>query len=215
VERVRCYIDGFNLYHAIARLGQDHLKWVNLRGLLENFIDPALHRIDRVAYFSAFATWLRGPHSRHVTYVRALQAVGVEPIMGKFYEKPRSCQRCNHQWIAHEEKSSDVNIAVSLVVDAYEDRYDRALLVSRDSDLAPAVRHMTARFPQKTVIVVAPPELKHSGELVLALPNTKRSRYLKSIKRVHLERALLPREVTDAAGNIVAVRPPKYDPPQP
>ena len=29
--RAAFYIDGFNLYHAIDRMGQPHLKWLNLR----------------------------------------------------------------------------------------------------------------------------------------------------------------------------------------
>lgn len=29
-ERVAIFIDGFNLYHGLCELGQDHLKWVNL-----------------------------------------------------------------------------------------------------------------------------------------------------------------------------------------
>jgi len=215
VDRVRCYIDGFNLYHAIDQLGQDHLKWVDLWKLMEHFLDPAQHRLDAVFYFSAFATWLPGPHRRHIQYVNALRAVGVTSVMGKFYEKPRQCVRCNNQWIAHEEKSSDVNIAVSLVGDAYDDLYDRALLVSRDSDLAPGVRRVLAKFPAKKVVIVAPPGRNHSSELVQALPQKRRSRYLKTIKPLHLERSLLPAGVKDHQGQVVAVRPVKYEPPAP
>lgn len=37
-ERVICYIDGFNLYHAIRDLKQPYLKWVNLWTLASVFI---------------------------------------------------------------------------------------------------------------------------------------------------------------------------------
>jgi uncharacterized LabA/DUF88 family protein len=215
VDRVRCYIDGFNLYHAIDELRQDHLKWVNYWKLAEQFIDPTQHRLEAVNYFSAFATWLPEPYRRHRELVAALVSVGVTPVMGKFYDKPRECRKCGHQWTAHEEKSTDVNIAVSMVVDAFEDRYDRAMLVTRDSDLAPAVRIVSAKFPAKKVVVVSPPCLRHSGELVNALPSAHRSRLLKTIKVVHLERCLFPAEVKDATGSIVAARPAKYAPPAP
>jgi hypothetical protein len=38
--RVACFIDGFNLFHAIKNLGRNELKWVNLWKLMECFIDP-------------------------------------------------------------------------------------------------------------------------------------------------------------------------------
>ena len=213
MERVACFIDGFNLYHAIDGLKQNHLKWVNLWKLVEQFIDPTQHKLDAVNYFSAFATWLPEPYKRHREFVRAIVSVGVAPMMGKFYDKPRECRKCGHQWTAHEEKSTDVNIAVSLVVDAFEDRYDRALLISRDSDLAPAVRLVSEKFPAKRVVIVSPPCLNHSGELVNALPKKRRERLLKTIKVVHLEHCLFPEQVKDSGGNVVAVRPAKYGPP--
>jgi len=55
--RVAAFVDGFNLYHAIRDLGRDHLQWLNLRMLCENFAPrPALSLVD-VFYFSAYATW--------------------------------------------------------------------------------------------------------------------------------------------------------------
>jgi hypothetical protein len=39
-ERVICFVDGFNLYHAIHYLKAPHLKWVNLWSLASVFIRP-------------------------------------------------------------------------------------------------------------------------------------------------------------------------------
>jgi hypothetical protein len=55
--RVACYIDGFNLYHAIADLGKPHLKWVDLFALAQSLC-RAEETLVKVAYFSAYATWL-------------------------------------------------------------------------------------------------------------------------------------------------------------
>jgi uncharacterized LabA/DUF88 family protein len=41
--------------------------------------------------------------------------------------------------VTHEEKRTDVNIAIKLLIDAVEDRYDKALIISADSDLLPAI----------------------------------------------------------------------------
>src|SRR5579871_3111204 len=114
--RVLCYIDGFNLYHAIddmnraARGTLNHLKWLNLSKLMEVFIDPKVHRIDAIKYFSAYATWKPKQHERHQIYVKALQSAGVTAVLGQFKEKHIYCPQCGLTHKGHEEKESDVNI---------------------------------------------------------------------------------------------------------
>jgi uncharacterized LabA/DUF88 family protein len=208
VERVYCYIDGFNLYHSLASLKQDHFKWVNLWKLASYFLDPKLHELSAVYYFSAYATWRPSAFRRHKEYVRALRAVGVVPVMSEFYEKTNWCTRCHASWNAHEEKQSDVKIALWMLDHAYRDRYDRALLISRDSDLTPAVRMIGERFPEKKIYVIAPPNRRHSKELAKTVPR----KHLKSVKQIHIEKALFGDRVLDPDGKLAAVRPEKYDP---
>ena len=43
---------------------------------------------------------------------------------------------------AYHEKGVDVRIAVDLVVGAYEDNFDSAILISSDTDLIPAIQHV-------------------------------------------------------------------------
>ena len=45
VERVACFIDGFNLYHAIARLGEPHLKWLDLCRVMQRYVRSASQRV--------------------------------------------------------------------------------------------------------------------------------------------------------------------------
>lgn len=207
-ERVACFIDGFNLYHAINDLGLDYYKWVNLRKLLEFFIDHTAHRMVSVFYFSAFASWLPGPCARHKQYVEALKANGVVPVLGRFKAKILNCKRCRCEWLTHEEKESDVNIALWMLDRAYRNEYDRAYLVSSDSDLVPAVKLLRKRFPEKAVKAIAPPERRHGKEIAQAATS------LASIKKVHLARSLLPRRIYDSSGRLVAVRPDQYAPPE-
>ena len=204
--RVACFIDGFNLYHAITKLGRNELKWVNLRQLMEQFIDPNSHEIVAVYYFSAFAYWLPGATKRHQAYIDALRFYGVTPVMGRFKEKELSCKRCGRAWIAHEEKQSDVNIAVWMVREAYRDNYDEAFLVSQDSDLVPALEFIRELPKQRKIKIIGPPNRPHSKEL------SKLSTKLTKIKTVHLERCLLPAEIKDENGNLIVRRLPEYDP---
>ena len=46
-------------------------------------------------------------------------------------------------------KETDVHIAARLVADAYENRFDRAILITADSDLAPALNIIKAAFPKR------------------------------------------------------------------
>ena len=206
-KRVACFIDGFNLYHAINDLGQEHYKWVNLRKLLEFFIDRKSHYMVSIFYFSAFASWLPGLYARHRQYVKALRAKGVVPVMGRFKTKILNCRKCRCEWPAHEEKESDVNIALWMLDRAYRDEFDRACLVSSDSDLVPAVKLLRKRFPEKTVKAIAPPERRHGKEIAQVATS------LASIKKVHLARSLFPERIYDSSGKLVAARPYQYIPP--
>lgn len=74
--RVACYIDGFNLYHAIDALNDPLLKWTDLKALASSYLGKD-DRLVRTVFFTAFNTWDQGKRQRHVNYVKALEATGV------------------------------------------------------------------------------------------------------------------------------------------
>lgn len=53
---------------------------------------------------------------------------------------------------------TDVNIAVELLSDAYQDKYDKAILISADSDLTAPIKAVCNLFPAKKIVVAFPPE---------------------------------------------------------
>ena len=154
MTRIIAYVDGFNLYHAIDNLKRPALKWVGLWALANSLARPG-EMVIEVNYFSAYATWRSDAYKRHIEYVKALEHSGVTCIMGHFKSKTRTCLSCGATWTQHEEKETDVHIAARIVVDACEDRYDRAILITADSDLVPALDIVKSRFP-KQLFVVAP-----------------------------------------------------------
>lgn len=207
MTRSSFFIDGFNFYHALKRLDGNHLKWVNLRKLMARQTSKS-EKIGSIYYFSAFAEWLPGPRIRHEKYVAALIAENVEVILGNFKRKDRYCNHCKRISVGHEEKETDVNIALCLLNEAYKDTYDRAYVVSRDSDLKPAIAMVRSQFPKKEIIVVAPPHFGHSTDLI-GVSNGKRK-----ISKEQIEQCLFPEKVIDAGGNVATVRPSEYDPPK-
>ena len=206
--RAACFIDGFNLYHSLKRLQGQHLKWLDLAKLMGRQIAPKSETITAIYYFSAYATWLPAEQARHEEYVRALEATGVTPIMGQFKEKDRLCKSCGARWKGHEEKETDVNIALWMLNEAVRDTYDKALLVTRDSDLKPALQMIRAQFPTKELMVVAPPHMGHSNDLI-GVAHSKRK-----ISLPQVEQSLFGAQVLcPKTGNVLATRPVKYDPP--
>ncbi len=203
MTKVISYIDGFNLYHAIDELNREHLKWVDLWALSQSLLRPG-QELVAVNYFSAYATWMAGRYKRHRTYVAALKTKGVSIHLAKFKIREQKCNTCGAAWKRREEKETDVGIAVRLVADALCDRFDLAILITADSDLKPAIAAVRADAPTKYVFVAAPPgRFGHARDLRPRL----------EIKPGRVGRCLLPERVLDAAGTVVATRPPNYDPP--
>jgi uncharacterized LabA/DUF88 family protein len=205
--RVISLIDGFNLYHAIAGLHRPELKWIDLRALSNTFLRPLSEQLLKVFYFSAYADHMPEPVQRsQKTYIEALKLKQTTPILGQFKKKNRKCPSCKYKWASHEEKETDVNIASFLIDLAYQNAFDRALVISNDSDLAPAIRMVRKRFPQKRITTIAPPNYYHSNELIQVSSDKAR------IRIEHLEKSLLPSRVIDASGLVSISRPQDFDP---
>lgn len=97
---------------------------------------------------------------------------------------------------------TDVNIATELLVDAFANRFDVALLISADSDLVPPVRAVLRHFPHKRVNVAFPPE-RHSKEL----KDSASGQFI--ITRGNLKKSQFPDEVATQTG-FVLKRPEKW-----
>lgn len=206
-KRAAFYFDGFNLYHALDGLRQNHLKWLSLDALARLLVPSRDEQVQSTVYFSAFLTHKPEKLIRHRAYVRALEAIGVECVVGRFKYSEVECRRCSARWRSYEEKETDVNIGIRIVRDAFRNEFDVCYLVSADTDLAPAVRMLKREFLEKEFVSVATPRRPHSSEFLRLADRTT-----KIIERV-LARCLLPAEISSAAHGIIR-RPVDYDPRQ-
>ncbi len=206
-DRTISLIDGYNLYHAIRALRRPELKWLDPITLSQWFLKPQTEILSRVFFFSAKATHLQPSiRARQSQYLQALEIRGVTLVMGQFKNKDRACPACTNRWTGHEEKETDVNIGITLVDLAYQDAYDRAIVITNDSDLTPAIRLVRTRFPKKRITTIVPPNRFHSNELIKV--STDKSKITVS----HLERSLLPAQVKDTSGARIIERPLEYAP---
>jgi uncharacterized LabA/DUF88 family protein len=88
-----------------------------------------------------------------------------KPIRMPLYPPPATGAK-TVQVMKSEEKGSDVNLATYLLVNAFDDEYETAVVVTNDSDLAEPIRLVRQKF-KKTVLVLHPcgPGRKPSFEL--------------------------------------------------
>lgn len=207
-KRAAFFIDGFNLYHSIASVrGFKKYKWLNLRSLCEKFTTTHEKTCD-VYYFTAYATWKPESASRHRAYVAANRHFGCTPIFGKFIEKDRvsrvACNqpcnpennksKCGKTFTAHEEKLTDVNIAVHLLKTCVKGECDALYLMTGDNDLIPALLTAHELCPEINIRLILPFRARSRNLVTVCRENG--FKYM-SIKEVHLSESLLPAAVND------------------
>jgi uncharacterized LabA/DUF88 family protein len=124
-------------------------------------VQNLLKRHQSLMHTKYFTTVVKQPpdkEKRQSLYLEALQTLSdVKIFYGHWLSNPVTCRKCGHTYEAYHEKMTDVNIAVELMSDVFQDRLDMALLVSADSDLVGPVKVISRLFPQKQVIVAFPP----------------------------------------------------------
>lgn len=106
--------------------------------------------------FTTLAHWDADKVSRHKLFIRANENAGVSVVLGEFKRKDKLCRLCRRRYSTFEEKQTDVNIALKLFEMAVQDIYDRAVIVSGDTDLIPAISSVRATFPNKQIGVMVP-----------------------------------------------------------
>lgn len=97
---------------------------------------------------------------------------------------------------------TDVNIAVELMKDAYDDAFDTALLLSAASDLTAPAKAIREQYPAKRAIIVFPPERRSAK-----LESIANGKYLLSEQA--LRKSQFPEAVTKPNGYAL-YRPPDW-----
>jgi len=95
---------------------------------------------------------------------------------------------CAKRYQAHEEKKTDINIAITLLADAVADKFDTALILSGDSDLAPVTTKLKQLCPEKKIGIIVP-----QGQSAMNLK--QHADFFKKIQTKDLKKSLLPPQV--------------------
>ena len=160
-KRTVFFIDGFNLYHSLVEVSKrsslrTRVKWLDLTKLVSAYTNPKFEELSEIYYFSALYNYDQKKKNRHSVYIAALKNSGVKVVLGRFKAKDAYCPLCRKKFTSHEEKRTDVNIALYLLELAYKDAYDTAVIVSGDTDLIPAMEMVKQDFPAKRIGILSP-----------------------------------------------------------
>lgn len=177
--RTAFFVDGYNLFYGL--LAGTPYKWLNLAQLMAHIarVENPRSLLASVDYFTSsvkpgLAT--RGIVSKEAqdSYVRALKASKVTVHYGRhqlerahaprFVSKQVGASRQDTVDIWKlEEKETDVHIAISMYRTAsrqeilpWEKRVEQLVLVSGDTDMAPALRAIREDFPHLKIGVILP-----------------------------------------------------------
>jgi uncharacterized LabA/DUF88 family protein len=209
MSRAIVYIDGFNLYYGALK-GTAH-KWLDVVALARRLAPN--DRLVAVRYFTArVRPQPSDPQQpqRQQAYLRALGTLPLVTIhLGHYLShvtrmplaNPRSGGARTVEVIKTEEKGSDVNLATYLLLDAFRNRCDKAVVVTNDSDLQEPIRVAEVDLGVEVVIVNPHPPLRRS----LALQASA----MRQLRAATVAACQLPATVIDAQGRKIH-KPPTW-----
>lgn len=131
-NRVFVVIDGNNFYHRLKELELRNLLNLDYEKLIQHLIDKR-NLVSKKYYIGVIREEINNPKSRELM-------IGQQKLLGKLQKQGWQIG-LGHMLKTddYHEKGVDVLIAVDLLVGAYENLYDTAILVSSDTDLIPAI----------------------------------------------------------------------------
>lgn len=164
-ERCVMYVDGYNFYYSIQKHSREtpiYLGWCDFGLLARLYMLPAESSLDAIKYFTAPVGRFGkkggeggNEEARQRTWLEAVGTIsGIKVIKGYYSgDASRDSSRPDR---GRKEKETDIRIAVTMVIDAAQNQFDRAILVTGDHDLIPAAYAVTKEF-DKSVDVWLPP----------------------------------------------------------
>lgn len=194
------YVDGFNLYYGAVK-GTPY-KWLDLMALCRVMIPS--NTVIGIKYFTARIQGRPGDvtqQMRQLVYLRALQTLpNLQIIFGHYLShvvnmplvQPLPDGRRFIDVIKTEEKGSDVNLATHLLVDAFDNAFECAVVITGDSDLKAPVQFVQTKF-RKPVGVLNPQKTACK-----TLQNT--ARFYKHIREAALKVSQFAPGLTDKQG---------------
>ena len=163
------FVDAFNLYYGCLK--DTPYRWLNIAELCRVIVpDLDLEQASLKYYTARLKARPNNPDQlyRQRRYIRALRTLPrTEVVYGHFLTHPTTMKQEKPlhkpvRVIRAEEKGSDVNLAVDLLAGGFMELYERAIVISNDSDLARAIKIVKESL--NIPVVVLNPHAKHPSK---------------------------------------------------
>lgn len=154
------------MYRGMKDAGWERYLWLDVPKFAASLLKWN-QRLVGVKYFTARVSRPESKRRRQNTFLEAQELRGLDIYYGQFKKSPRHCRACHKVLQTTHEKMTDVNIAVEMMSDAFNDDFDTAILVSADSDLIPPVSAIRNMKTNKRIVIAFPPE-RFSEDLRIA-----------------------------------------------
>ena len=106
---------------------------------------------------------------RHTAYIEALESQDTLCDISEFGLRKIPCRCCGKIYPKPTEKQTDVKIALRIISDTYENKFDSLILISEDSDFFPVMEEKV---------------FKHNKEVCVAILSSVEKRFTKKIKKL-------------------------------
>ncbi|MGP5179247.1 NYN domain-containing protein [Psychrobacter aquimaris] len=200
------YIDGFNLYYRALKANKQ-FRWLDLEALCKNIL-PDDSNIKKINFYTARVSSKidnDAPRKQQI-YFKALKTSEiVEVIFGEFrirnkfakLTEPLTFRPKLKQVITPkpnfvsvsvaEEKGSDVKLGVHLVRDGFQGKYQRAVVITNDIDLAEPIKIVKEELNLEVIL------LKPNSQPLATLDKNATRTIL--IETTHLANSQFPDEI--------------------
>lgn len=140
-EKVAVFIDGSNFYHYLKKIGYPKGSSFNFKDFAAFLTNSERKCVSKKYYTGILKIVKQDPKSiklykgQQRFLDKLVKSDGFDLVPGRImYDQGRI-----------REKGTDVKIAVDLIMGAFKNRYDTAIVVSSDTDLIPAVEEVRKR----------------------------------------------------------------------
>ena len=143
-ERIAIFIDGRNFYHSTKRLERKGFK-INIEKLVNDLVGG--RELVTVYYYNALLDkeYDLKRYEEHNEYLDGLRKIPKFKVIlcdwRKITEKDGS--------VRYDIKGDDVYLAHDLLIGAFDDLYDIAIIVSGDADFIPVINTARKRFKKR------------------------------------------------------------------
>ena len=143
-ERIAIFIDGRNFYHGVKNIKKDGFK-IRLQEIVNDLVRK--RKLITVFYYNALLDKKYDPemykvHNKFIDIVRKFPKFKVVLCDSrKITEKDGS--------VRYDTKGDDVCLTTDLLMGAFDNLYDTAIIISGDADFIPVIKILRERFKKK------------------------------------------------------------------